>query len=74
MNIIPTIAERLKLKPIEGRNFRKEEIKKDCKLREIFENEAKAFKRGHAYYEFIHERENVSGDKEIIFMNEVNFS
>ena len=59
MSVMSSIEDKMKLKPIIGRNFRKVEVKKDCKLREAIEYDKNKliFKRGHAYYEFTHEKE-----------------
>ena len=69
--IMPSIEVTLNLKSTIDRYFNKLEIKKDCRLREAVEYESKIFKRGHAYYEFTHEKESISEDKELIFMNKV---
>ena len=72
MNIISSNVAKLKLKPITDRSFKKVKIGKDCKLRDFIEYEMSLkFKRGHAYYEFIHEKENISEDRELIFMDKV---
>ena len=61
------------LKPIlRSRIFEKLEITQDCALRETIGIYSNTFKRGRAYYEFTHERENISEDKELIFMDKVN--
>ena len=75
LNIIVPIEVKLKLEPLVGRNFVKIDIEKDCTLREAIEYHPKKlkFKRGHAYYEFFHEKENVSEDKELIFINKVKY-
>ena len=53
------------------RKFEKLDVRKNCTLRETIESSNKNFKRGWAYYEFIHDKENISEDKELIFMNKV---
>lgn len=72
LNILP-IEVKLKLEPLVGRSFMKIDIEKDCTLWEAIEYHPKnlKFKRGHAYYEFVHGKENVSEDKELIFINKV---
>ena len=62
---------KLKLEFITNRVFEKLDIKKNCTVREAIESSNKKFKRGRAYYEFIHEKEKISDDKELIFMNKV---
>ena len=70
---MPSIEVTLKLKEIEGRKFTKLKIVEDCTLRDAVELKLKLkFKRGHAYYEFFHEKENISQDKELIFVNKVD--
>ena len=73
-SIIPTVEVKLKLKLITDRSFKKLDIEQnDSSLREAIEyTGSKKFKRGHAYYEFIHDKENISEDKELIFMNKVD--
>ena len=67
-----SIIDKLTLEPITKRNFRKHKIQSSCSLRYAVENWLKAeFKRGHGYYEFAHKVENISKDKEILFMNKV---
>lgn len=69
-SIMPSVEVKLKLK-LTKRGFEKLDIKKNCTLREAIKSSNKMFKRGQAYYEFIHEKENISEDKELIFMNKV---
>ena len=69
---MPSIEDTLKLEEIEERKFRMLKIQKDCKLRDAVEMDLKLkFKQGHAYYQFVHEKENVSRDRELIFVNKV---
>lgn len=72
--ISPSVKERLKLQLIQGRKFKKIEIEKNCELREAIEYDPKKLKfmQGHAYYEFKHAKENISEDKELIFMSKVH--
>ena len=70
-SIMPSVEVKLKLELITNRKFDKLDIKKNCTLREAIESSNKKFKRGRAYYEFIHKYENISEDKELIFMNKV---
>ena len=64
-------VKKLKLRPIQ-RQFRKHTMKSNGTLREALESHMiVTFKRGRAYYEFVHKIENISEDKEIIFMDEV---
>jgi hypothetical protein len=70
----PSTIDRLKLEPIDERDriFKKHTVLKNCKLRDAIAFEMKAtFKQGHAYYEFTHGIENISEEKELIFMKEV---
>lgn len=70
---MPNIEVTLKLEKIDGRKFIELEIEEDCKLRDAVELKLRLkFKRGHSYYQFAHEKENISRDKELIFMNKVN--
>lgn len=69
-----SIIHQLKLKPINhnDRKFRKHIVQSNCNLKYAIENQLKAtFKRGHAYYEFTHDIENISEEKELIFMEKV---
>ena len=53
--------------------FKKLVVKKDCELREFIEIECKLpFKRGCAFYEFIHEIESIPEYKEVMLMKEVS--
>ena len=71
-DIVPSSIEKtLKLKTIEQRNFKKLEIKGNSKLRAVIVYDSKVFKRGCTYYEFTHEKEYITKDKELIFMNKV---
>ena len=64
--------DQLNLQPITGRTFKKHRIKKSSNLSDAIKNQMKVtFKRGHAYYEFTHEIENVSKEKELIFVEKV---
>lgn len=58
---------------LELKDFKKLHVDRDCKLRDFVEKRKLAFKRGHAFYQFV-EVENVSEDKVVIFMNEVMFT
>ena len=61
---------KLKLELIAEREFESCIIQNSCTLREAVEKQLNAkFMRGHAYYEFAHKIENISEDKEIIFMD-----
>ena len=68
---MPSIEVKLKLELIPDKTFEKLEIKNSCKLREAVEYSKKTFKRGRAYYEFIHDIENISEDKKLILMKKV---
>ena len=70
-DIIPSVKDKLKLKLITDRKFAAINVNKNCKLREAIESSKKQFKRGQAYYEFINDKENISEDKELIFINKV---
>ena len=71
-SIVPSLEVKLKLQLIKDRRVEKLDIKENCKLREAIEYRNKKFKRGHTYYEFVHDQENISEDKELIFMNKVD--
>ena len=70
---MPNLEDKMKLEWITDRSFEKLDVKKDCKLREAIDCYNKKFKRGRAYYEFVHDKENISEDKELIFMNKVDW-
>ena len=68
-----SIIDKLKLEPITERKFRKHTMENSCSLRDAVEYKLTAdFKRGRAYYEFAHKKENISEDKEVIFMDKVS--
>jgi hypothetical protein len=69
--IIPSVKDKLKLKLITDRKFDEIDVDKNCKLREAIESSNKKFKRGRVYYEFINGKENITEDKELIFINKV---
>ena len=71
MQICSSIEAQLKLKLITRRKFYVLDVKENCKLREAVERSKKTFVRGRTYYEFINGKENVSEDKELIFMNKI---
>ena len=49
------------------------EVGKDCELKEFVEKEKKLpFTRGCAFFEFVHDVESISEDKEVVLMNKVN--
>ena len=69
-----SIIDQLKLEPISDsdRKFRKHTVQSNCSLKEAIDFQMKApFKWGHAYYEFTHDVENISKDKELVFMDKV---
>ena len=70
-SITPSVELKLKLELITHRKFDKLEVVKNSKLRDVVERSNRTFKRGQAYYEFINAKENISEDKELIFMNKV---
>ena len=47
-------------------------IKSDCELREFLKEKQLEFKRGCAFYEFLHEYERISEDQVIILKKEVS--
>ena len=65
---MPSIEVKLNLELITERSFDRLDIRNDCKLREAIEYSKKKFVRGRAYYEFVHDKENISEDKQLIFM------
>ena len=67
-----SIIDQLDLKQIKDRVFKKHTVKCNCNLRDAIKDQMKAtFKPGRAYYEFIHEIENIFKGLELIFMKEV---
>ena len=70
-SIMPSVKEKLELKPITGRKFDEINVKKNGKLREAIESNNKKFERGRAYYEFINKKENISEDQKFIFIDKV---
>ena len=69
VNLELSIINRLKLEPINNRTFRRHTVWSNCSLKDAIDFKMKfLFKRGHAYYEFIHDIENISKEKELIFM------
>ena len=71
LSILPIVNYKLKLELITNRKFEMLEVEKNGKLREAIESSNKKFMRGRAFYEFINDIENISEDKELIFMNKV---
>ena len=68
------IKGRLNLQEISQDRFKLYTIESSCRLRDAAAvKDAGDFKRGYAYYEFIHEKENIAEGKEIILMREVVF-
>ena len=66
------IEVQLNLQEIDRGRFEMYAIENSCKLREAAPfKKLGHFKRGYAYYEFKHEKENISEDKEIILMHKV---
>ena len=47
------------------------DVNEDCELREFIERSGRPFKRGCALYQFTHEIEDISDDKEIVLMKKV---
>ena len=67
-----SIEVELNLLDISRDRFKLYTIENSCKLREATPfKDIGCFKRGYAYYEFKHEKENISEDKEIILMHKV---
>lgn len=67
-----SIEVELNLQEVSQDRFQLHTIENDCKLREAPPfKDAGCFKRGYAYYEFKHEKENILVDKEIILMHKV---
>ena len=67
-----SIVDKIKLELVTDRKFRKCTIQSSCNLKDALDYQLKAsFKRGHVYYEFTHSIENISMDKELIFMKKV---
>lgn len=58
---------------VSGGHFNISTIKNECELREYVENElGLVFHRGYAFYEFQHEFESISEDKELILHDVVS--
>ena len=55
------------------RKFWKHTVQSNCSLKDAIEFQLRkaTFKRGHVYYEFTHDIENVSKEKELIFVEKV---
>ena len=69
-----SIIDRIKLERINenDQKLRQHRVQSNCSLRDAIEFQLNAtFIRGHVYYEFIHDIENVSKDKELIFVEKV---
>ena len=67
-----SIEVQLDLQEIGQGRFKMYTIENSCKLKEAAPfKKAGQFKRGFAYYEFKHKKENISEDKEIILMHKV---
>ena len=47
------------------------EVKQSCSLKEFIETKELIYRRGLAFYEFTHEKENISAKKKFILMNKV---
>ena len=48
-------------------------VSRDCELRDFVKNELKQeYMRGCAFYEFVHDFEDISEDKQLIFKDEVS--
>ena len=73
LSVLPSAGDMLKLELITNRKFEELEVEKNGTLREAVERmrSYRTFKRGRAYYEFINVKENITEDKELIFMNKV---
>ena len=67
-----SIIDQINLELITDRKFRKHTVQSSCNLRDAIKFQLKVpFKRGHAYYEFTHDIENISKNKELIFMEKL---
>ena len=56
-------------------SFEVHTVSNDCELRVYVENTLKLeFKRGCVFYEFIHDFEDISEDKEVIFYSTVRYT
>ena len=64
--------ERLNLKLITDRELEVHSVKQNCELREFVRKELNIkVRKGHAFYELTHEKEDVSEDKELIILYKV---
>ena len=53
--------------------FESHDVGEDYELKEFFDDmQSCSFKRGHIFYEFVHEFENITEDQELIFMSLVS--
>ena len=66
------IRDELKFRQVEDGYFECLHVDSDSQLQEFLLKKEYEFKRGHVYYEFKHEVEHISEDKELVFMK-VNF-
>ena len=62
-----SIRQELQLTLVQEGRFESYNVNNDCQLRDFLPNNLK-FRRGCAYYEFEHEVEHISEDKQLIFM------
>ena len=67
------IKEELKLSEVDSGCFEFFEVVKDCQLREFLFDINHKFEAGYVYYEFQHEVEHVSEDKQLVFMKVGSF-
>ena len=67
-----TDLDQLDLQPFPRGVLEVHRVSHDCELREYVENKLKLeFKRGCVFYEFVHDFEDISEDKEVILCEKV---
>ena len=65
--------DQLDLQRIQHWILAEHEVSHDCELRDFVESEVKLeFKRGCAFYEFVHDFEDISEDKQLIYKDKVS--
>ena len=65
--------DQLDLQKIQRSILAEHEVNHHCELRDFVESELKLeFKRGCAFYEFVHNFEDISEDKQLVFKDKVS--
>ena len=71
-DVAMTNIDEMELQLLPNGRFSVYPVNIDCELREFLEEQQLEFKRGCAFYEFVHDFERISEDQEIILMEEVS--